>query len=324
MARKIGFRHGRAVRDIAAARRSVTGHGKLFEQKLVERAVERLHRRVNQADDDFAGIARRIELQVHRWQGRGRERLRRRRRIKIIIVIHVGHVAVVLKLIQRGIRGGGIGKLQAVNAEFVQAADDFRAEHFGESVGIHARLEFHEQFIGHMFGLAGPGHAHQLRGVFHLGGENIEMRRGIGLRHQGEIEIAEQPSQRLSGRKILEFGGGAMRRARLDIDPPAGLSGDFFQQVRQAQRMHVRVHAVGGLVPDNRVGLRREGAETERGEQQIKSQTAHNLNDGLKPGSVNNPLKIQFPSGAGVTWLNFIKNAISPEPPHVGSYNHQS
>ena len=95
------------------------------------------------------------------------------------------------------------------------------------------------------------------------------MRRGIGLRHEGEIEIAEQHPQRLSGRQILEFGGGAMRRARLDIDPPAGLSGDIFQQIRQTQRMHVRVHAVGGLAPDNGVGLRREGTETERGEQQI-------------------------------------------------------
>ena len=33
--------------------RSIASHGKLFEQKLVELAVERLHRRVNQADHDL-------------------------------------------------------------------------------------------------------------------------------------------------------------------------------------------------------------------------------------------------------------------------------
>ena len=131
---------------------ATASHGKLLEQKLRKRGVERLHRGVNQTHDDLPRIARWIERERDRASGRARQPLRGGRDVIDVIVIHVGHVAVILKLAERGIRGGRIAELQTVDAQFVIAANDFRAEQFGKSINVRTGLELHQQFIRHMPG----------------------------------------------------------------------------------------------------------------------------------------------------------------------------
>ena len=94
------------------------------------------------------------------------------------------------------------------------------------------------------------GGAHLLRGVLHRRAENVKARRRVGLRHEREIQIAEQHFQRVAGRQVFEFYRSVSFRARLDKNMPAGLMRDVFQQRPERFAVNVGAHPVGRGVPD--------------------------------------------------------------------------
>ena len=118
------------MREGGRVRARVAGHGDGLQQERVELAAERLHRRVNQADDGIAGVAgcSRVQRERNGADRRIREQLRRDRRVEDVIVIHGQNVGVVFQAGQCGIGCISIVELQTVEAEFVVATDDFRAD----------------------------------------------------------------------------------------------------------------------------------------------------------------------------------------------------
>ena len=250
----------------SAASARITSHGDWLQHERVELAAEGLHRRVNQANDGIAGVAgcSRVQRERNGADRRVREQLWRGRRVEDVIVIHGENVGVVFQPGQCGIGCGSIIKQQTVKAQFVVATGDFCADQFGQGVSIRARFESHEQFVGDV-----PGHRfrreHPLRGVFHRRAKHIELRHGIRLWHEREVEVAQQPFQGFTRRQILEFCGSGVGGVRLDIDMPAGIRGDFFQQRPQCHAPHIGVHPVGAPVPDQQIGVRGSHAQAKRG-----------------------------------------------------------
>ena len=140
---------------VGRVRARVAGHGDGLQNERVELAAERLHRRINQADDGIAGIAGggRVERERNGADRRVREQLRRGRRVEDNNCNPLRPQRwVVFQAGQCGIGGGSVVELQAVEAELVVAAGDFCAEQFGQGVNVRARLELHEQFVGERAG----------------------------------------------------------------------------------------------------------------------------------------------------------------------------
>ena len=100
------------MRDGGRVCTRVASHGDGLQHERVELAAERLHRRVNQANDGIAGVAgrRRIQRERNGADRRVRKQLRRGRRIEDVIVIHGQNVGVVFQTGQGGIGGIGVGK----------------------------------------------------------------------------------------------------------------------------------------------------------------------------------------------------------------------
>ena len=147
----------------------------------------------------------------------------------------------------RSICGGGIVELQAVGVDAVNAANDFGAEQLRQGVNVGSLLEPDNEFVGDDLGLAdvcGDSRSHQLRSVLHRRAEDEQPGTGIGVRHEREVHITQQHVQRLAGRQVLEFGRDLARDVGLDIDVPAGLSGDLLQELVELTGLDIGADAV--------------------------------------------------------------------------------
>ena len=109
-------------------------------------------------------------------------------------------------------------------------------------------------------------------GVLHHRAKDVKLRRGIGLRHDGVIQIAQQHAQGIAGGEVLEFRGSGMGGARLDKNAPAGLAGDVLQQRPERLAMNIRVHPVGRVMPHERISVRRARGQAKPGGQQTEDE----------------------------------------------------
>ena len=168
----------------------------LLEQKAVQPIAQRLHRGINQADDDAPGIRRRFELQLRRRRHiPGLHRLRGRRAVYGVVAFHGSHVGVVGQFLARGIRGGLVLELEAIGVEAADPAGHLGAEELGQLVYVRAGLEPNDQLVRNDLALGirqGGFGADELGRILHGGLEDKEPGAAIGPGNEGEVHVAEQ------------------------------------------------------------------------------------------------------------------------------------